>query len=244
MAGARWRWGARCGSPPWRFNDLMEMREMADDTRQQMNWSRMITIFVFVLALFILFDPSLREGLGTLVGYGLEPVVGFGGGYPVVSLFLTGMIMVTVSILLRHFFTDFVEQMKNQKIMAAFNKELRQARTDNNTYKIKKLTEQQQQIMQKSMKVTMDQIKFLPIIMVVVIPIFAWLAVFMGAMDNTMVAVPWSHNASLLDTYLLPAWILLYSLIALPFGQILYRVLRLFSFKKRLQEMEAEAQSG
>jgi len=217
---------------------------MANGSRQQMNWSTMITIFVFVLALFILFDASLREGLGRLVGYVLEPLVGFGGQYPVVTLFLSGMIMVTVSIALRHFFIDFVEQVKNQKIMAAFNQELRKARMENNTYKLKKLTEQQQQIMQKSMESTTKQLKFMPIIMVIVVPIFAWLAVFIGGMDNTLIAVPWSDSANLLDTYLLPVWVLLYTLISIPFGQILQRLLRFLSFKKRLEEMEAEAQAG
>ena len=213
---------------------------MADASKSG-STSRLATILVFVLAIFILFDPSLRSGLGVAVGYGLEPLVGFGGRYHVETLILTGMIMTGLTIVIRHFFVDFVEQIRSQKIVAAFNKELRQARMENNTYKIKKLTEQQQQVLQKSMSVTSSQLKILPITLIIVIPIFAWLSVFMtGTVIATSFSVPWAANADLNQVYLLPVWILLYSLVSLPFGQILARTLRYFSFKKRLDKLKAE----
>jgi uncharacterized membrane protein (DUF106 family) len=212
---------------------------MANTQQQPFGLSQMLTIFVLILAMFILFDQNLRNGLGAALGFVLEPVVGFGGQYPVVSLFLTGMIMTGITIILRHFFTDYVEQVKSQKIVAAFNKELREARLDNNTYKIKKLTEMQQEIMQKSMKVSTQQLKLLPMSMIVIIPIFAWVSVFIGNLSSSLIAVPWSMNVNLNDTILLPVWILLYSLISIPFGQILMRALRYFEFRKRLHELEA-----
>jgi uncharacterized membrane protein (DUF106 family) len=212
---------------------------MPSESQQAMSWSRMATIFVLILAVFILFDQNLRNGLGQLVGYGLEPIVGFGGAYPVVTLFLTGMIMTSITIIVRHFFTDYVEQIRSQKIVSAFNKDLREARMENNTYKIKKLTEMQQDILQKSMKASTAQLKLLPITMIVIIPIFAWLAVFMGQVPNTIISVPWALNVNLIDTILLPIWVLLYSLISVPFGQILMRSLRFFEFRKRLRELEA-----
>jgi uncharacterized membrane protein (DUF106 family) len=212
---------------------------MANTQQQPFGLSQMLTIFVLILAMFILFDQNLRNGLGAALGFVLEPVVGFGGQYPVVSLFLTGMIMTGITIILRHFFTDYVEQVKSQKIVAAFNKELREARLDNNTYKIKKLTEMQQEIMQKSMKVSTQQLKLLPMSMIVIIPIFAWVSVFIGNLSSSLIAVPWSMNVNLNDSILLPVWILLYSLISIPFGQILMRTLRYFEFRKRLHELEA-----
>ncbi len=213
------------------------------EKNQSMSMSKLITIFLGVLAIFILFDPGLRSGMGAAVGFVFEPVVGFGGRFPIVTLFVAGMIMTSVTITVRHFFTDYVEQIKSQKVVSAFNKELREARKNNNTYKIKKLTDQQQDIMKKSMSVSTSQLKLLPVTMIVVIPIFAWLSVFMGDIHSPTVAVPWAMNASLNANYLLPAWILLYSLISIPFGQILLRSLRFYSFKKRLEEMESEKQS-
>lgn len=214
---------------------------MPSQSQQAMSWSRMATIFILILAVFILFDQNLRNGLGQVVGYALEPLVGFGGSFPVVTLFLSGMIMTSVTIILRHFFTDYVEQVRSQKIVAAFNKELREARLENNTYKIKKLTDMQQDVLKKSMAASTAQLKLLPMTMIVIIPIFAWLAVFMGQIPNTIIAVPWSNNVDLTGVIVLPIWILMYSLISIPFSQILMRSLRFFEFRKRLKELEAGA---
>jgi|ADurb_Met_01_Slu_FD_contig_41_1194226_length_1957_multi_4_in_0_out_0_3 uncharacterized membrane protein (DUF106 family) len=213
----------------------------APDPKKQMN--QFITIFIFVFAMFVLFDQSLRTWLGTMVGYVLEPLVGLNGSMPVVTLFLTGIIMTSLSIVLRHFFTDYVGQAESQKIVSAFNKELQKARLENNKYKIKKLTEEQPKILQKSMDMSTGQMKLMPITMLAIIPIFAWLAVWIGSLDHAMavVNVPWAGNVSLVASNLLPNWVLLYSLISIPFGQILSRTLRYFEFRNRLREVEGRA---
>ncbi len=202
--------------------------------------SRFITIFVFLLALFILFDQNIRSLLGSAVGFVFEPIIGFNGLYPVVTLFFAGALMTLFTTVLRHFFTDYVGQVRSQKVVSAFNKELRQARTENNKFKLKKLLDMQPQIMQKSMDASSTQMKLMPITMLVVIPIFAWLAVFMWGMSgepSSFINVPWSSGVNLNDAYVLPNWILLYSLISIPFGQLLQRTLRYFNFRKRLREL-------
>jgi uncharacterized membrane protein (DUF106 family) len=157
------------------------------------------------------------------------------------TLVITGMIMTGLTIVVRHFFTEYVEQAENQKIVSAFNKELRQARTDNNTFKLKKLMEQQPEILQRSMKASSTQLKLMPVTLIIVIPIFAWLAVFMGQVHSPIVSVPWSFNVNLLEsTFLFPSWVLLYSVISIPFGQILARSLRYIEFRKRLNELAVE----
>ncbi len=201
--------------------------------------SRLITIFIFVLAIFVLFDPTLRDALGKIVGYGLNPLVGFNGAYPVLTLVITGVFMAVLTIVVRHFFTDYVAQAESQKIVGAFNKELRQARKDNNTFKLKKLLEMQPKILQKSMAQSTTQLKLMPVTMIIIIPIFAWISVFINASPSTLFAVPWAFNADLNASYLFPTWVLLYSLISIPAGQVVARGLRYFSFKKRLDALAA-----
>mgnify|MGYP002410768801 CR=1 FL=1 len=205
--------------------------------------STFITIFIFLLAMFVLFDPSLRRGLGELVGYGLEPVIGFSGSAPVLTLMLAGIFMTGLTTLIRHFFTDYVGQAKNQAVVSAFNKELRAARTENNLYKMKKLTEQQTTIMQKSMEQSTAMMKLMPVTMLIIIPVFAWVSVYIAGLPpgDAIVNVPWADAVDLTASTLLPHWILLYSLISIPFAQVLNRTLRYFSFKKKLQELEAGA---
>ena len=204
--------------------------------------SRMVTIFMFVLAIFILFDPTLSKALGSAVGYGLDPIVGFNHSAPIVTLVITGLLMAALTIVVRHFFTDYVEQARSQKIVAAFNKELREARKDNNSFKLKKLLAEQPKILQKSMAQTTTQFKLLPVSMIIVIPIFAWLSVFVSAataLHGPYFAVPWSNFANFNESYLFPQWVLVYTLVSIPFGQVLSRALRYFSFAKRLKELKA-----
>jgi len=211
-------------------------------TDRKSTTSRMLLIFVFIMAIFVMFDRDLRTALGKIVGYGLEPLWGFDGSIPVVSLFITGAFMTTLSIMVRHFFTDYVKQTRSQKIMSAFNKEMSAARKENNTYKLKKMMELQPKMMEESMKQTTSQMKLMPVTMLIVIPIFAWLAVFVGNLDSAVITVPWSNFADLNKSYVLPAWVLLYSLISVPFGQLLSRGLRYYTFKKRLNVLKAEGQ--
>jgi uncharacterized membrane protein (DUF106 family) len=207
--------------------------------------NQMIVMMAFVTAMIVMFDQNLRQGLGKLVGVGLSPLVGFSGRDPIITLLLTGLLMSFFSITVRHLFSDWIEQARNARITSAFQKELREARTSNNTYKLKKLTELQPQIMAQSLKASQTQLKLMPVTMLVVIPIFAWLANFIYIdVQSTTFSVPWSFSADMRHSSILPNWVLLYSLLTLPFGQVLTRVLKHFSFSRKLRELESRMSEG
>lgn len=202
--------------------------------------NQMLIMLVLFMAIILLFSGDTRTAIGKFVGYGLYPVFGFGGSFPLITLILTGMMMILLSTLLRHFFVDWVEMARNQRIVSAFNKELRKARLDNNMYKIKKLTEIQKDVMAKSLSATQTQMKLMPISMFVIIPIFAWIWVFVSeSIPTSAFSVPWELNANLERSHIFPNWILVYSLVTIPFGQVVSRILKFFSFKKRLSEIES-----
>ena len=206
--------------------------------KQNMSGQLMIMLVMF-FAISILFTPDLRMAIGNAVGFVFYPAVGFGGLFPIITLMLAGLLMIFLSTILRHFFVDWVSQARNQKIVSAFQKELRKARLENNMYKIKKLTEIQGEIMQKSMSGMNSQMKLMPVTMAVIIPVFAWLYIFVSFdVPTTMISVPWYWDTDLNASSVLPNWILLYSLVTLPFGQVLARVLKYFSFRKRLLGLE------
>jgi len=205
---------------------------------------QMLLLFALMISMLVLFDQDLRRSLGQIVGYGLAPLVGFGGDQPILTLLLTGLVMSFFSIVVRHFFTDLIEQARNARIMSAFQKEMREARTSNNTFKLKKLMEIQPQMMQQSLKTSQTQFKLMPVTMVVVVPIFAWLANFIYAdVAATSFSVPWELNADMTKVNVMPNWILLYSLLTLPFGQVLTRVLKFSTFTKMLRKLEREGEA-
>jgi uncharacterized membrane protein (DUF106 family) len=206
---------------------------------------QLILLMALMFAMFILFDQGIRRSLGEIVGVGLTPLVGFGGHLPMLTLLCTGLITSMFTITVRQFFTDWIGQARNARIASAFQKELREARTSNNTYKLKKLTELQPQIMSAQLKASQTQLKLMPMTMIVIVPTFAWLANFVYLdLDSTVFSVPWELNASMKSSNVLPNWILLYSLLTLPFGQVLTRTLKYISFGKRLRKLDQGEESG
>lgn len=206
---------------------------------------QLVLLMALMFAMFILFDQGIRRSLGEIVGVGLTPLVGFGGHLPMLTLLCTGLITSVFTITLRQMFTDWIGQARNARIASAFQKELREARTSNNTYKLKKLTDLQPQIMSQQLKASQTQLKLMPMTMIVIVPTFAWLANFVYLdLDSTVFSVPWEFNASMKSSSVLPNWILLYSLLTLPFGQVLTRTLKYISFSRRLRKYDERRASG
>jgi len=200
----------------------------------------LLILMVMFFAITILFTPEIRHAMGTALNYVLFPVIGFGGTLPVITLLIAGILMILFSTILRHLFVDWIEMARNQRIVTAFRKELMKARLENNTFKLKKLMEIQQDVMSRSMSGMQTQMKLLPITMIVIIPIFAWLFVFVTEhIATSTISVPWGPVTDLLGSNVFPNWVLLYSLLTMPFGQLLARALKYFSFNKRLKMLES-----
>jgi len=206
---------------------------------------QLVMLMAFMIAILIMFNNDLRQGLGKIIGYGLFPLIGFEAQMPVITLILTGLTMTFFSVTVRHLFVNWVDQAKSQRIMSAFQKEMKEARQSNNTYKLKKLTEIQPEMMAQSMKASGAQLKLMPVTMIVIIPIFAWLSNFVYIdLASTSFSVPWELNADMKHSNILPNWILLYSLVTIPFGQVLQRGLKYFSFMRRLNVLEERGEEG
>lgn len=213
------------------------MAEEAKPPTAKAGMSRFVMFFMIILTIFILFDPTLRAALGGAMSFVMNPIIGFGGAYPIVTLLFAGMLTSSISIVGRHFFVDWVEMARTQKIMSAFNKERRDAMMKQNMAKLKRLNEMQSEIMGDSMKQTMNQMKPLAFTMVIIIIIFAWLYSFIGLTAiNTAYSVPWAFDSNLVHSTVLPNWLLVYILISIPFGQVVGRLLKYFSFRRKLRE--------
>jgi len=202
----------------------------------------LLIMMVMFFAIFILFTPEVRLAVGSALNVVFLPTIGFNGTYPILTLLITGSLMILFSTVIRHLFMDWVSMARNQKIISAFQKEFRKARLENNMYKIKKLNEIRMEVTAKSMSASQTQMKLMPVTMIVIIPIFAWLSVFVVlSVPTTTFSVPWTPVADMLPSdYLFPNWVLLYSLLTLSFAQVISRILKYFSFKKRLEKLELD----
>ena len=205
------------------------------------NMWRMMIIMVLIFGLYFI------DGQDHVIGKPLNfifQIIDFSGDFPVVTLMIMGAIMILLSSGIRTLMTDTLEQQKAQSFTSAFNKELRQARLENNLYKVKKLTEMQPVMMQKSMESSNQMMKSMPYTMLVVVPIFLWVRYFvqvtLPAIGHDVISVPWDFAVNLNATPLwLPNWVFIYSLVSIPIGQIVMRVVRYYQFKKHLEKLEA-----
>lgn len=215
-------------------------------TRQSIE--RFLMIFLGLLAVFAMFDAELSHTFGALVGVVLYPVIGFGGRFPVLTILLAGMLTTTLSSVLRDHYTDWIKTMRNQKVMAAWRKENMDAVRKGDQTRIKKMREYQQQMMKDSMDVQMAPMKSMAWTFFFFIVLFVWLRTFvdgtLGGLGNQFLAVPWAPQVYVDSVYVLPAWILLYSLLALPIGQIITRVLKYVRFRRKLLALGLSQKPG
>lgn len=200
---------------------------------------------MFFLTLFVLIDPTLRGALGTAAGAVFGPTIGFGAAFPVITILIAGTITTLISSSLRHVFTDWVKMTRVNKRMSAIRKAQMDALRKGNQAKVQKLRQQIQGMQKETFDVQLAPMKSMAFTFLLFIIIFAWLNDFVYfevlSAGRTLFSVPWSPHASLVASYVLPSWILLYSLLAIPVSQVVTRVLRYVSFRKRLDALDAGA---
>ena len=191
------------------------------------------------------------------IGQALDVVfkyIAFDGQYPVLTLIIAGLVMITISTIVRSLMSDPIEMARNQQIQSDFNKEFRQARMENNLFKMKKLQEMQPQIMAMSMQASTQQMKVMPVTMIFLLPMYAWVWYFINPADGAipggdyfaageaLAHLPWSASFDL-NTMLVgffPAWIIIYTMVSMPIGQIENRLLRYYFLRKHLRQLDLE----
>lgn len=203
-------------------------------------------ILSFALVFLVLFDypRGLRDGTAWAAGFVLAPLIGFGGRYPLLTIFLASVVLVLATTAIRHFLTDWTKMARMQEAMRAFSKEMKEARKSNNTYKLKKLTDAQADLMSLQADAQTEQMKPMALTMLLVIPIFAWLGAWLAeiaAQDPSKILfhAPWNPAWNIMDPYTwitgnpgwFPRWIVLYSLFGIPFGQVAQRALKLWEYR-------------
>lgn len=204
--------------------------------------SRFVLIFLFILSFWTLFDPQLAGGFAAVAGAVLMPVLGFGGALPVITILVAGALTTTASSIVRDYFTNWVKMARTNRVMAAWRKEQMDAMRKGNEARLKKLQEIQKGFSKDAQDMIFAPYKSMAVTTLAFVIMFTWIRSFVDstllANGNPFIAVPWSSNVWLPSIYVFPSWVLLYSLLAIPFGQIVSRALKYFRFRRRLRELD------
>jgi len=206
---------------------------------------RTFLFMMFGFTLLVMVDESLRTAMGQAVAAVFWPTIGFGAAYPVLTILLAGSLTTIISSVVRHIFTDWVKTTRVNKRLSAVRKAQMEALRQGNRTKVAKLKEVQTSMQAETLEVQFAPMKSMAVTFLLFILVFSWLGQFVYAdvrsAGTVFFAVPWQSQTDLRAAYLFPAWILLYSLLAIPIGQIVSRVLKYVSFRKRLAAMGSEA---
>ena len=231
------------GSP----QSMQQVQQQAPPMSSKTMIGMMMTLVIMMIVMS--FRTQIGQALDVVFRY-----IAFDGKYPVLTLIIAGLVMITVSTVIRSLMSDTIQIARNQQMQSDFNKEFRQARIENNLFKMKKLQEQQPKMMAMSMEASTQQMKVMPITMLFIIPVYAWVWYFLvpegtyfngDLVSNLIVNMPWGTldlNTMLMGFF--PAWIIIYTMVSLPIGQIENRLIRFILLKKRLNVLDREVQKA
>lgn len=196
------------------------------------------TILLFGAVFLVMFNEGLRTRMGEYVGFVLFPAIGFGGGYPALTIFCASVITGVATGVIRHTMVDWLDMAEVQETMKAFQSELKEARKNENKYKVKRLTELQPELMQMQAGMSGQQFKPMGYTMVIVIPMFGWLWEFVRGLEQAAIHAPWGVTNLMADAPIisfLPTWILIYSMFSIPIGQLVQKGLKAWDFSGNLE---------
>jgi len=202
--------------------------------------SNLLLLMVFMMIIMFLM-PTFGPILGVYFGAVLEPAIGFNGNYPLLTLFFSGLIVVTLSSVLTNFFTDWIKMGKSQEMSKTFQKELTKARKEGNTNKVNKLMKMQPQIMKQQTDASSGMMKPMVFLIIFIWPIFMWLRAFLGDLPHHYFTVPWGGGISLYyKPFLMQAWLWLYLISSMVFGQLIRQGLKVISWSEQWKETKAK----
>lgn len=205
------------------------MKKTLDDQAQANNL--LLLMILLMMMLFIM--PTLGPFLGIYVfGPILEPAIGFGGYYPMLTLFFAGLIVVLLSSTLTNFFTDWMKMGEAQETSKAFQKEIQKARKEGNTNRVSKLMKMQPEIMKKQTEASGGMMKPMVFLIIFIWPIFMWLRYFLSDLNHYYFTAPWANQVSFFS---LPfgfgqSWLWLYLIFSLVIGQLIRGGLKYLSW--------------
>lgn len=203
--------------------------------------SNLLLLLIFIMLIFFIM-PTLGPVLGYYFGLVLQPLIGFDGQFPVLTLFFSGLIVVLLSSTLTNFFTDWKKMGESQEITKAFQKEITKARREGNTNRVNKLMKMQPEIMKRQTEASGGMMKPMVFLIIFIWPIFMWLRAFLTDLPHYYFTLPWSNDVPLIshETFIMQAWLWLYLVFSIVVGQIIRHGLKYISWSNWWKNIKAK----
>ena len=201
--------------------------------------SGMSWMFIFLFMILIFMSPGPRTLIGNAISVVLNPLIAFGGTAPIWSLFFGTLIIAVIANSVRTFLTDWIALARNQNYMKAFNKELSEARKNQNQQRMQKLMELQPQMMNVQMEIQGQTMKPTVFTFILFIAFITWVYSFISIAAVNVIATPWNPSVALVAGGLFSSGLLVYILFTIPISQIVVNIWKYIRFSKRLAVIKA-----
>ncbi|MCI4325133.1 MAG: EMC3/TMCO1 family protein [Thermoplasmata archaeon] len=200
--------------------------------------STFLLTFLFILGIWMIIDPTTRTGVATAFGIVLQPLIGFGHSYLLLTMFLAAAIEMLLTALAYNWATDWVKAAKVQSWSGAFRKVQMEAVKSGKKDRVEALKPHQAELTKLSGEVSIAQLKGMAVTWFLVIAIYTWVGLFIAAAASPVVNLG-GDNVSLmapLHPLPIPLWFLLFTLYTVPLSLVFRRILKHYA----LQRYEAQ----
>jgi uncharacterized membrane protein (DUF106 family) len=187
-----------------------------------------LALFLGIFLMFgIIAFPGMRGVIGNLMNIILKPLL---GGLPLhMIIFVLAAITGLYASLIQKYTMDWELMKRVQERMKNLQAEFKQAQLSNNASKVKKLQEQQADMMGDQMDMMKQQFKPMLYISIISIPLFFWVYLEIGLHPNATMVFPFWGQQKLTDTLLGPFqyWLFWYFLCSIPISQMTRKALNI-----------------
>ena len=200
------------------------------DTKKIREWADKVILGLGVVLFIGIMIPSVRDSIGSGMNILMSPVLAVVGEQNF-FLILSAMAIITAiySSLIQKYVVDQSKMIEFQEKMKIFQKEMKEAQKTQNTYMLKKLEEQQAEIMQEQMGMMKDQFKPMFYIVLVSIPLLMWAYFYIGSHPDASIVFPFWGERNLSDTvfFMFTYWLYWYFVSSLAFSQVFRKLLNI-----------------
>ncbi len=216
----------------------------------QFSWKAFVYVFLGLLGFWMLIDASARNQIAGLLGISatssgpLYALIGFGSADLFVTMAFAGAIEMAITSLAYNYTTDWIKAAKVQKWSSAFRKVQMEAIRSGKKDRIAALKPHQERLARLSGEVSIGQFKGMAITYFLLILIYTWVGLVIGAAPASAQAIS-LHGSTLYLTHRvvhsLPVawWFLLFSVYTIPFSIVFRRLLKHWWLRRYLEEHPA-----
>lgn len=200
---------------------------------QPVKLSTMAIVFCGILGLFMLLNlDGLRTGISQALGSANFPTgplyiaFGFNSQYLLATMAIAGVIEMAITALAYTYTTDWVKAARFQKWSAAFRKAQMAAIRSGKKDRIDALKPSQGKMQRLGAEVQVGTLKGMAITYFLLILIYSWVGNVISYAPSHVVNIGGGSFDLMATVWVIPAWIVIFSLYTLPFSFLFRRLLK------------------